>query len=59
MVTTVTSVTSVTIVFSINVHENLSFLRKQIKDIEANVLLDFVNIHDLPSDRFVYKTFRR
>jgi hypothetical protein len=31
-----------TIVFSINVHENLGFLQKQIEDIEANVLLDFV-----------------
>ena len=33
-----------TIVFSINVHENFNFLRKQIEDIEANVLLDYVII---------------
>jgi len=33
-----------TIVFSINVHENLNFLIKQIKDIENNVLLDYVII---------------
>lgn len=33
-----------TIVFSINVHENLNFLIKQIEDIEANVLVDFVVI---------------
>lgn len=33
-----------TIVFSINVHENLNFLIKQIKDIEDNVLLDYVII---------------
>jgi hypothetical protein len=32
------------IVFSINVHENFNFLRKQIEDIEINVLLDFVII---------------
>jgi hypothetical protein len=31
-----------TIIFSINVHENVGFLQKQIEDIEANVLLDFV-----------------
>ena len=38
------------IIFSINTHENLAFLRKQIEDIEANVLLDFViiiNANDL------------
>jgi hypothetical protein len=33
-----------TIVFSINVHENFNFLKKQIEDIETNVLLDFVII---------------
>lgn len=33
-----------TIIFSINVHENLNFLIKQIEDIEANVLVDFVVI---------------
>jgi len=33
-----------TIVFSINVHEHFNFLRKQIEDIEANVLLDYVII---------------
>jgi hypothetical protein len=38
------------IIFSINTHENLAFLRKQIEDIEANVSLDFViiiNANDL------------
>jgi hypothetical protein len=38
------------IIFSINTHENLAFLRRQIEDIEANVSLDFViiiNANDL------------
>lgn len=40
------------IIFSINVHENLAFLRKQIEDIEANVLLDFVII--INANDFMY-----
>jgi len=40
------------IIFSINVHENLGFLRKQIEDIEANVLLDFVII--INANEFMY-----
>ena len=41
-----------TIVFSINVHENLNFLIKQIDDIEANVLVDFVVI--LNANEYMY-----
>jgi hypothetical protein len=33
-----------TIVFSINVHENLNFLIKQLEDIKRNVLIDYVVI---------------
>jgi hypothetical protein len=38
------SLKKTTIIFSINVHENLKFLIKQIDNIEENVLLDFVII---------------
>jgi hypothetical protein len=41
-----------TIVFSINVHENVKFLQKQIEDIEANVLLDFVVL--INANEFMY-----
>jgi hypothetical protein len=41
-----------TIVFSINVHENVLFLQKQIEDIEANVLLDFVVL--INANEFMY-----
>ena len=41
-----------TIVFSINVHENYAFLEKQIEDIEANVLLDFVIL--INANEFMY-----
>jgi len=41
-----------TIVFSINVHENLHFLIKQIEDIETNVLVDFVVI--LNANEYMY-----
>ena len=41
-----------TIVFSINVHENLNFLIKQIEDIEANVLVDFIVI--LNANEYMY-----
>jgi hypothetical protein len=41
-----------TIVFSINVHENLKFLIKQIENIEANVLVDFVII--LNANEYMY-----
>jgi hypothetical protein len=41
-----------TIVFSINVHENVQFLQKQIEDIEAHVLLDFVVL--INANEFMY-----
>jgi hypothetical protein len=40
------------IIFSINTHENLAFLRRQIEDIEANVSLDFVII--INANDFMY-----
>ena len=45
--------TKTTIVFSINVHEKLKFLQKQIEDIEANVLLDFVIL--INANEFMYR----
>ena len=41
-----------TIVFSINVHEHFNFLRKQIEDIETNVLLDYVII--INANQYMY-----
>jgi hypothetical protein len=46
------SIKKTTIFFSINVHENLNFLQKQIEDIEANVLLDFVIL--INANEFMY-----
>jgi len=46
------SIKKTTIVFSINVHENLKFLQKQIEDIEANVLLDFIIL--INANEFMY-----